>query len=135
MEDKDQLTVMKLSAVLFDQRSDSFGEGKHKGPHTMRELKQSTKTATGLRNQRRKQIAKKKEKWSKDASERRLEIRRELKNKEQKKFDDRIEQERLKNAEVERKRLAEIERIRIDEMNRKRKQMEALHLVSSGGTI
>ena len=113
MEDKDQLTVMRLSAVLFDQRGDSFGEGTHKGPYTMVELKTSQRTAIQLRDKRRKSIQKKKEVWTQEAAARRLEVREELKQKEQFKFEQRIEKERMKLALVENARLKEIERIRL----------------------
>ena len=124
LSDSDQLEIMKLSSILFDQRSDSFGDGEHKRPYTMLELKKSVQKSISLRDKRRNKIKKKKEKWSKDAAERRLEIRYNLKMNEKKKFEDRIQKEREKLLKIEQDRLAEIERIKQKRIELERKEKE-----------
>ena len=92
---------------------DSFGDGKHKKPYTLIELKKAEQTALSLRDKRRLSIKKKKEKWSSEAAERRLEVRQNLKQNEQNKFELRIIEERQKLIELERKKQIEIERMKL----------------------
>ena len=79
----------------------------------MIELKKAEQTALSLRDKRRLSIKKKKEKWSSEAAERRLEVRQNLKQNEQNKFELRIIEERQKLIELERKKQIEIERIKL----------------------
>ena len=117
MEDSEQLEVLKLSSVLFDQRNDDEGAATpgmpvHKQPYTMHELRVAEKKALVMRDKRRRDIRRKKEKWSREAAEDRMELREKLTRLEKERHDAEMERQREHVADVERKRIAEVERVK-----------------------